>query len=423
MMLSTVNRFYATILTLTFLIALAAMPASAQEWARFRGVNGEGVSTAKTIPTQVTANDYKWKIPLEGMGHSSPVIWGDQVFITSAAEDKTWLILHCVSAKDGSTLWSKKYKTTKYPQHKFNSMASASPALDGQRVYLSIPDLDDHQLVALSMKDGKEVWRHGFGAFDSQHGHAVSPIIYKDKVIMANDHRAGGSLFAFNRKTGKVQWEIKRETSDKTPYSIPAIMPGHDGKDQMIFLSKAQGYTAVDPNSGSVIWELKDTFDKRPLASPIFASGLIFGSSGSGSSASWIVAVKPPTATEKAKEVYKITKAAAYTPTAVVYEDNVFMLSDTGVMTCFNGADGKVHWMQRAGGDYFGSPVVVNGYIYCISKAGQLNVMAASEEFKHLGSHDLGEPSYATPAVSGGQMYLRTLGHLICIGSGASLND
>ncbi|MHC4994299.1 MAG: outer membrane protein assembly factor BamB family protein [Planctomycetota bacterium] len=412
------------ILTLGVLVGLSGLigTTSGQEWARFRGANGEGVSDAKNIPTRFTTKDYKWNVPLEGMGHSSPVIWGDKVFVTSAAENKTWVKLYCLSVRDGSTIWTKQYDTVSYRQHKYNSMASASPVVDGERVYISLPSNVNHELVALTM-DGKEVWRHGFGAFDSQHGNGVSPIVYKDKVIMANDHRAGGTLVALNRKTGKVEWEIQRESTDKTPYSIPTIIKGEDGKDQMIFLSKQQGFTGVDPNTGKVIWELRDTFDKRPLASPVYVDGLVLGSSGSGGGASWIVAVKPGTDDKPAKEAYKVTRAVAYTPTPVVYEGNVFMLSDAGVMTCFDGATGKTHWMQRPGGDYFGSPVVVNGKIYCINKAGQVQVLAASEKYEHLGTHDLGEPSYATPAISGGQMYLRTLGRLVCIGGGASVND
>lgn len=395
------------------LLLLFALPADAQEWTRFRGPNGDGVSHAANVPIKWTEKDYRWNASLPGVGHSSPVFWGDRVFITSADPETGTLFILCLSTDDGRELWRREILGRKYHHHLRNSLATSTPTVDARRLYVAHATPEHFRVLAFN-HDGRPLWEQDLGPFAAEHGFGTSPILYEDLVVINNDNDAESSLVALDKSTGKIRWRVPRET-DKVAYSTPCERRLPDGRTELIFNSGAHGISGVDPATGRTNWELQ-VFDKRSVSSPIVAAGLVFGSCGSGGGGNYVVAVRPGDDGAKPEEVYRVAKSAPYVPTSVAWEDLVFLWSDQGVATCIDAADGRIRWQKRIGGNFSGSPICVAGRLYCISDDGEVVVLAASPDYQLLARNPLGEASRATPAVAGGRLYLRTVSHLICIG-------
>ena len=388
-----------------------------QEWTRFRGPNGEGIGKGK-FPAKFSESDYNWKVKLPGIGHSSPVVWGDKVFLLSADPKNATRFVLCYSTKNGEQLWRREYRSTPHHLHPRSSFASCTPAVDADHIYLAWSTPKKTTLLALD-HDGKNVWDLDVGPWVSQHGFGTSPLLYKDMVIINNSQqeqqlkegqKPGKSLvMAFDRATGQERWSTSRE-SVRVCYSVPMIMETEGQPDQLICCNTGNGVYSLNPLNGDLNWEMS-AFKMRTVASPIMSNGLIFGSTGSGGGGNYIVAVRP-----NDKIVYTIDKQAPYVPTPVAKDGIVFLWYDKGIVTCIDANDGKIHWRERIGGGFSGSPVLVDDKVYCIDEAGTVVVLAASKEYKLLARNDLGEDSRSTPAISGGRMYLRTYSHLISLG-------
>jgi outer membrane protein assembly factor BamB len=185
-----------------------------------------------------------------------------------------------------------------------------------------------------------------------------------------------------------------------------------------IFTSTAHGITAVDAGTGKVNWEVDDVFLDRCVGSPISASGLVIAGYGYGRRGSLYVAVRPglPNDGKKPEVVYEVKKSVPLVPTSLVKDGRLYLWGDDGVVSCLNVSTGEVIWRERVGGEFYGSPVCVDNRLYCIAKNGDVVVLAASDQFRVLNRVPLGEPSYTTPAVSDGVMYLRTNSHLFSLG-------
>jgi len=395
--------------------AAGAPPPPDDQWPRFRGHDGTGVSRAETVPVQWTEADYNWKVELAGTGHASPVVWGNRVFVASGLKDSAKRIVQCLKTEDGSTLWQREFESKPCAQHNLNSYATPTPAVDAERVYLCWAVPQQYAVVALD-HDGKDVWRRDLGPFASQHGHGASPMVFGDTVVLANDQNGESFLVALDAATGRTRWQTRRR-SGKAAYSTPGVYRPDGEPPQLIFTSTAGGITSVDPGTGKVNWELDDVFPERVVSSPVVAAGLILGTCGTGSAGKHVVAVSPPKGPGGKPEVaYRVTRSAPYVPTPVAWADLVFLWGDTGTVTCIRAATGAEVWRERLGTHFFGSPVCVGGRLYAISTEGKVVVLAAAETYELPAENRLGEGSHATPAVAGGRMYLRTLSHLVSIG-------
>ena len=406
-------------LLIVFWLALVAhgTQAGEGEWTRFRGPNGTGISNAATIPVKWTEKDYNWKVKLPGVGYSSPVIWGDKVFLTCADKNTARRTIICLGTSDGGTVWRKDYKSTPYRHHRDNSFAASTPAIDADGVYASWTTPKEVALLALD-HSGKQKWRRNLGPFKSRHGSGTSPIVYNDLVILANDQMNESFLIAVDRETGETRWKLERPTTQAT-YSTPCIYRPAGSRPEVVFTSSGAGIVSVSPEAGTVNWEVSGIFPKRCACSPVFAPGIIFGSCGQGGRGVQTVAVRPGSKEKNVepKVAYTLGKpSAVYVPTPLVKGDLIFLWSDARTVTCLRVWTGEEVWSEEVGGSYYGSPVCVNDRLYCISKKGEVVVIAASEKFELLAKNPLGEKSYATPAVAGGRMYLRTYTHLISIG-------
>jgi len=412
------------ILLISIFFASAAPVATGDEqWTRFRGPNGNGVGQASHLPETWTESDYNWKIQLPGKGFSSPVIWNDRLYVTSTIEESATLIILCLNTADGSVRWKQEFQVKPHPKYKANCDACATPAVDADRLYVVWATPDEHVVRALDQRDGTDVWQRDLGPFVAEDGFGTSPILVGDVVVLSNDQDPEGTstIVALDRETGRTRWQVDRE-SKKATFSTPCLFKPEGGKPQVIVLSCAHGVTSLDPANGTANWALDDVFELRTTGSPLVASGMIFASNGGGTSGKYLVAVRPgiPERGVAAEVVYRIDEAAPYVITPVAKWPLVFIWSDRGIVTCIDGPSGNVHWRERVGGKYLGSPVRVGDRIFSMSNSGEMVVLAAAEEFKVLARIDLGEPSHSTPSVSDGVMYLRTLSHVMSLGGGAA---
>lgn len=419
------TRLRQLLLAISFFTFCVPQTLDAQEWTRFRGPNGTGISDTDSIPTKWTEADYNWKIDLPGVGHASPVLWGEKIFIHSSDPETASRTIMCLHASDGKILWSKSFPSKiaeGYRVREQNSLASSTPVVDAERVYTVWSQGDSTTLKVLT-HDGEFVWERELGPYLSGHGFCTSPILVENLLIMQMHQRiprdndpadaTESYVVAFDRKTGEIAWKTPRENAQQAAHAVPFLYQPPGEPLELVINSRAHGITGFDPHTGEVKWSL-EVFDKRPVSSPILASGLIFGTSGSGGGGNKVVALRPGPNPEV---VYEIKTNAPYVPSLIAKDDLVFLWYDRGgIVTCIDAASGNVHWKKRVGGDYFSSPVLIGDRIFCTDIGGTTVVLAASKDYKLLAKNDLGDNMHATPAIAGGRLYLRTFHHLISLG-------
>ena len=401
------------------LLFVSAALVQAENWAQFRGPGGRGISDDKGIPVKWTAKDYRWKVKLAGVGHSSPVVWDNTVLITSAARAGERRALQAFEVGTGKELWAQQLGGNTHPKHALNSYASATPCTDGKLVYVAWGDNDEYFLVAHDIKTGKEKWRTQLQTSLSKHGHgtATSPVLFEDLVILLNEHDTGpGYIVALNKETGKQEWKLERKIEIMT-YATPIIVDVN-GQPQLINSCLDDGLMGIDPRKGKVLWRTPGNFDLRTVAMPVHWKGHVYGSCGGGGRGKLMLAVKVGGKGDvnKTHIAWKRQKSLPYVPTPIVYEDHIYMWLDNGIVICANPKTGEEIWNERVGrGDFSSSPVCIDGKIYCSSRTGEFTVVKASPKFEILGRSQLGEKTHATPAVSNGRMFLRGFEHLYCL--------
>ena len=413
--------------TQVFLAALTILwtPVSqGQEWTRFRGPNGQGISDAKTIPVKWTEKDYNWKVELPGGGHSSPVLWGDKIFVTCGDQQAEHSVLLALNASDGTVMWQKEYAISKYRPNKLNSFATATPAVDADHVYVLWTSPEETILATLN-HEGTEIWKRTFEGVRCQHGAGSSPIVHDDMVIFTHEHENSSSKdarsiwVALDRKTGETRWTLDRKTGPKTSYSTPCVYTPATGAPQLIFNSNSHGMTGVDPGTGKVIWEVASAFPARVVSSPVIADGLLIGTCGDGGSGKCLTAIRPGTkdGSIHVTEAYRIDSGVRpYVPTSVYMNGLLFTFHDQGYVSCLRADTGERIWQEKPAGRFFSSPVWADGRLYCITMDGDVVVVGAAETYELLAVNPLGETSHATPAIAGKKMYLRTYSHLFSVG-------
>ncbi len=402
------------------LVTLLLVPAYGQEWTRFRGPNGTGVSDTKTIPVIWVETSFNWRVKLPGEGHSQPVLWGDRIFVTSAErQGKTRLVL-CLNTRDGKTIWTKNFAHATHSRHKFNSFASTSPTVDEKRLYVVFGN-PDKTVVRAFDHSGRPVWERNLGRYAGRHGYGGSPIIFENTLIVQNEHPgAAPKILALNCENGETAWESDRRQG-RGAYCTPCVYKPDGASPELIFTSHAHGLSSLDARTGKLNWEAP-LFDKRSVASPVVYKDLVFGTCGSGGGGNYLVAVRVGGKGDVSEShlAYKLTQAIPYVPTILVYDDRLFLWNDRGIASCVKPETGEVLWQERVprpeGDRFFGSPVCVDGKIYCVSDSGEVVVIRASDEFEVLAQNQLGDECRGTPVVAGGRMYIRTAHQLVSVG-------
>ncbi len=415
-----VSRTRITSVVLIACLLSYARAATADDWPRFRGPNGAGVSNA-AIPAKWTDADYRWKVALPGdEGHGSPVVYKGKVYLNGASKDGAQRLIISIDAATGKTRWVKRFDAASHRKHKFNSFATSTPAVDAAGVYCAWGSTKRLTLVALD-HEGNERWQRDLGPVKGGHAFGVSPIVYEDMVILPNDQDGDSSLIAVDKSTGKTRWRIPRKSLRLT-YSTPVVYQPNGLPPVLVFTNWQHGITGVEPRTGKVVWEL-DVFGKpdkeRAIGSPVVAGDIVIGTCGFVTKDKHVVALRP---TGKSgapmAETWRIEKAVPHVPTVLVLGDRAYLWSDPGIITCVEVKIGKTVWSGRAendGGKFYGSPVAASGRIFCAADRGQIVVIEAGNTYKPLAVNDLGETCRSTPAIAGGDMFIRTAGHLICI--------
>jgi outer membrane protein assembly factor BamB len=389
---------------------------AAQDWTRFRGPNGAGVNTSGELPLRFSADEVRWRVTLSGVGHASPVVWGDRVFVSSGDDESGGRSLVCLSRVKGDELWSLTLDSDNSPRHDDNSLASTTPVVDEQFVYLAWGTPEHIWVVAVS-HDGEEAWRTDLGPYQSGHGFGQSPIRHADLLILPVEHQGESFRAALDVRDGSVRWRVP--CSSSLHYATPCVRPSADGRDELIFVNWEQGISGVDPQSGLVSWNA-DVFDKShiesSISSPVLAGKLVVGVSGWLGHGYEAIAVDPDRPADKV--VWKLDRGAPLCTTPIVVGDCIYFWSDQGVVTCIEAASGDVQWRERVVGNYYSSPVSDGKRILNVSTEGEVVILEASSDYRLLARDQLDEGTHATPAIEEGDLFLRTFSSLICLRAG-----
>jgi outer membrane protein assembly factor BamB len=405
---------------------LGAAALSADEWPGWRGPRGDGASTETGVPeTWGPAENIRWKTPIPGVGPSSPVVWGDRVFVTTCVEmDKDGeRRLLCLDRAKGDVLWDKLVVAAGLEhKHNENSFASATPATDGQHVWVSFLDHPNMIVVCYDF-DGKEVWRKSPGKLLSTHGFCSSPILYKDFVILNGDQDAQAYLVALDKNTGEERWRTDRPNKTRS-YCTPVLIhsPKHPDVTQLV-LSGSKCVASYNADDGKQLW-LIDGPTEQFVASLVYSDGLLFLTAGYPER--HLMAIDPDGERNITKTDFvrwhignadNGEKGASYVPSPIAADGCFFVVSDVGYLSCLEAKTGKRLWMEKLGRHHHSSPVKVGDKLFFTDDAGTTWVVKASRDFQLLHKNALKEETYASPAVSHGAIFLRTRDNLYCITS------
>lgn len=388
----------------------------ARYWPRWRGPSGQGVVPAGKYTDSWSPTEHvKWKVAVPGRGNSSPIAWGDRLFVTTAYDGGQRLSIVALRRFDGERLWE-----TFVPQdavesvHAKNGYASATPVTDGERVYASF---GRHGLLAVDFS-GRIVWHRRFGAIDNYHGPAGSPILYKDRIFLYQDHRshAGQTAFvaAFEARTGKTIWETPR--AESVGWGTPVVIDA-GGRDELI-VSSQRRVAAYDPDTGRELWTVRgNTLEVIPT--PVVGEGLVFCSSGR---AGPTFAIRPGGSGDVTSSHVKWStpKGSPFVPSGLVLNGLLYLVNDMqSILTVYDAKSGDLAYQGRLGvaqrEGFSASPVAVNGKIFFTNDEGETFVVQEGREFALLRTNTLGARTLASPALVDGIWYWRTDQHVVAI--------
>ena len=387
----------------------------AKYWTRWRGPSGQGIVSGEYRDKWSPTEGVKWKVPVPGRGHSSPVIWGDHIFFTTEYDNGARLSMLAFRRSDGKQLWET-FVPTGDPEHVYpkNSRASATPVTDGTLVYASF---GSHGLAAFDFT-GKMVWHNPVGRLNNYHGSAGSPILYENRLYIYQDHKGssetGAYVGAFDTKTGKEIWKTPR--TETVGWGTPVVIRAGD-RDELIISSQRKVY-AYDPDSGKELWTVSGlSFEVIPT--PVVAEGLILCSSGRQGPT---IAIRPGGSGDVTEThvAWKSPKGSPFIPSGVVVDGVLYLVNDIqSILTAHDVKTGEVLYQGRLGEakkeGFSASPIANDGKVFFTNDDGETFVLKAGREFNLLHVNSLGEQTLASPALVDGIWYFRTASNLIAI--------
>jgi outer membrane protein assembly factor BamB len=428
--------------------ALLGAVLSASDWPQFRGKDAAGIALGRSAPpvswSVAPAKSIGWKTPLPGLAHSSPIVWGNRIYVTTAVarDGKPGVVLGDVSKagidpaadsgrhtwrlialdKDsGKVVWDTVAHegVPRMKRHVKASHASATPATDGRTI---VALMGSEGLFAFDT-NGNRKWRADLGVMDvglvddatMQWGPASSPVIFEEMVIVQNDRHRDSFLAAFDIATGRELWRSRHE--DYPSWATPAVVRAA-GRAQIV-TNAGQYIRGFDPRSGKELWRMSDNRTQVKVPSPIVAGDLVIVTGGYPPGGRPIYAIRADGSGELDEKAlaWKTDRGAPYTTTPILYDGVLYVLTDNGILSAYDPKNGERIYQQRiAGGAGFSaSPVAANGCLYLSSEDGDVYVVRAGRTYELLGANRMGEPLMATPAISSNTIYIRTLTSLVAV--------
>jgi outer membrane protein assembly factor BamB len=415
---------FRTTYSCTLFLALLTATARADNWPAWRGPTGDGQCAERDLPLKWSATEnVRWKVKLPGPGNSTPVVWGERVFVTQATDKGKKRGLMCLSRRDGKKLWEKFVEhDTAEPTHDTNPYCSASPATDGERVVVSHGSAG----VYCYDLDGNELWHRDLGKCEHIWGNAASPVLYGGLVILNFGPGERTFLLAMDRKTGKDVWKVdepggKRGDTGEVwigSWTTPTLLKLKE-RDELI-MSWPGVVKAYAPKTGDLLWTCgglgKDEgSDRLVYTSPLVSPEAVVAMAGYGGPA---LAVKPGGTGDvtEARRLWRQKSGPQRIGSGVIVGDHVYMLNEPGTAECIELKTGKSVWNERVGPGAWGSLVRAGDRLYVTNVEGETLVLAAKPKFEVLSRNPLKERTRASVAVSDGDIFIRTYEHLWCIG-------
>jgi outer membrane protein assembly factor BamB len=435
-----------SLLSTVMLLNSTAGSAAAPNWPQWRGPGGQGISTEKNLPTEWSATkNIKWKTPIAGRGHSSPIVWGNRIFLTTAIEgalvpgakavkhmdgDKEFLHpdsvgadhkhtfkVICLNAESGKILWEQTaYEGTPYDnRHRKSSFASSTPVTDGKLVYAFF---GTEGLYAYDM-GGKLVWKADLGKLGTVGmGTGTSPILYENLLILQCDEENGAASFivALDKKTGKEVWKTPRKV--QVSWATP-ILVRRPGRTELI-TSGSETVIAYDPATGKELWRHKGV-ESNAIPSPVANQEMVFITAGFPAKIAMAIRLGASgDLTETANVAWKYSKGTAYVPSPILYGDYLYLTTDKGILTCLDARTGEVKYdggRVPIPATFTASPVAFEGKILLTSEDGDTFIVRAGPKHEILGTNSVGEPVYASPAIADRKIFIRGERNIYCIGN------
>ena len=432
----------------TSALLLSIVPlAAAEDWPQWRGPSGQGISAESKLPLEWSATkNVAWKTTLAGTGTSSPIVVGELVIVTSqagsyaaaregdprlaredqalssrenairpakSADGKLYLHVEAFRRSDGKRLWE--YGTAATGErpsvHEKHNLATPTPVSDGKRIYAWF---GNGQVVAIDM-EGREIWKRHlgieYGSFLNLWGHGSSPAVYKNLLILLCDHRPISYLLALDSSTGQQRWKVDRG-KERVSHSTPAVVTGPQG-DELI-VNSSERIDAYDPSTGRPLWHAGSE-RQTPIPTAVFHDGVLYLSRGYRNSDILAMRTGGRGDVSASHLVWRMPNGGSYVPSIIYYEGLLSMTNEVGVVTCADAASGAVLWKERLGGIFFASPVAADGKIFMLSETGDMFVLRAGRKAEVLAKNQLDERFLASPAISGGSLFLRGDGTLFAI--------
>jgi outer membrane protein assembly factor BamB len=423
------------------LVVLGASVHAQQHWPQWRGPSGNGVATGVPPLTWNDTTNVTWKVEVPGRGHSTPVIWADRMFLTTAIPTgkgatppaaagggrgpgggaggglEHEFVVMALDRLTGKTLW-RRTATVATPHEGYHrvygSFASNSPVTDGKRVYASF---GSRGLYAYDL-DGTLVWKMDFGIqmkMRLQFGEGAATVLHGDRLFMVFDHQEAGLLAAIDAATGKELWRVAR--SEGSSWSSPAIVE-HQGKRQVIVTATPKAM-AYDYDTGKLVWEVSG-LGLNPIPLPVQHGDIVYVMSGYRDPKLMAVRLgRSGDLTGTDAVVWEATRGLSYTPSPVLHDGKLYLLTDNGTVSCLDAATGKPFYLQTRlpmPYNFKASPLAAAGRLYLASEEGEVIVLKLGEAYEVMGTNTLTDQSFiASPIVVGNDMYLRSRTHLFRI--------
>jgi outer membrane protein assembly factor BamB len=409
---------------LASLTLLAAVARAGENWPQFRGPDN-GRSDATGVPLKWSEKEnVRWKTPIHGRAWSSPVVWGDQIWMTTATEDGRELFGVCVDKNSGKIIHDLKLFDIATPQYAipFNSYASPSPVIEEGRVYLTF---GSPGTACLDTKTGQKIWERKDFVCNHFRGAGSSPILFENLLIMHFDGSDFQFLVGLNKENGDNVWRTPRSvdfqdldrdgkpqaTGDfRKAFSTPVV--ANIGGAPMLLSLGSKAFYSYDPKTGNEIFRTENRSCHSGSATPVFGNGLIYTCTGLAKGELWAIKPGGSGIVTDTHVVWKVKRNIPNKPSILLVGDLIYMIDDNGIASCLDAKTGEDVWRQRIGGNFSASPLFAEGRVYFFSEDGKTTVIEAGRQYRALAENQLSDGFMATPAVIDGSLILRTKTHL-----------